>query len=91
MARKSTTPATPAPVSTRPSAQIYPLPGAALAPVVNPVRSRGRPPKVVTGIGRAKQIRAQRERASEKKRIQQDIAVELMRLAFTTGKETKHD
>lgn len=91
MTRKNTTPTTPPPVSPRPSAQIYPLPGAASVPVVNPVRSRGRPPKVVTGIWRGRQIRAQREWAAEKRRIQQDIAVELMRSAFTTGKEMNHE
>ena len=91
MARKNTTPPTPAPVSPRPSAQIYLLPGAASVPVVNPARSRGRPPKVITGIWRGKEIRARREWAAEKRRVQQGIAVELMRLAFTTGKGLNPD
>lgn len=91
MTRKNTTPATPAPVSPRLSAQIYALPGAATVPVVNPARSRGRPPKVVTSIWRGRRIQARRAWEVEKRRIQQDIAVELMLAAFASGKGLNHD
>lgn len=80
-----------APEPSRPSAQIYQLPGAAAVPVVNPARTRGRPPKGVTVIGRGKQIREGRELSAQRTRIQQEIAIELMCAAFGAGKGKRHD
>lgn len=75
--------AAPAPLSAvRPSARIIPLPGAAVAPVVNPARPRGRPPKGIVGIWRGKEIRAKRAFAAERQRNAQASAVELLRTAY---------
>ena len=75
--------AAPAPLSVvRPSARIIPLPGAAVAPVVNPARPRGRPPKGIVGIWRGKEIRAKRAFAAERQRNAQASAAELLRTAY---------
>lgn len=50
------------PEAPRTSAQIIPIPGAAAAPVVNPPRPRGKPPKGIVGIWRGKVLRHERER-----------------------------
>lgn len=56
------------PASLRTSAQIIPLPGAAAAPVINPKRGPGRPPKNVIGIWQGRYLgykRREREKAAE--------------------------
>ena len=56
------------PASVRTSAQIIPLPGAAAAPVINPKRGTGRPPKNVIGIWQGSFLgyqRREREKASD--------------------------
>ena len=84
--------AAPAPVSVaRPSARIIPLPGAAVAPVVNPARPRGRPPKGIIGIWRGKDIRAQRAWAVEHQRNAQANAAELLRTAYLILRGLPHE
>ena len=84
--------AAPAPLSVvRPSARIIPLPGAAVAPVVNPARPRGRPPKGIVGIWRGKEIRAKRAFAAERQRNAQASAAELLRTAYLMLKGVPHD
>ena len=84
--------AAPAPLSVvRPSARIIPLPGAAVAPVVNPARPRGRPPKGIVGIWRGKEIRAKRAFAAERQRNAQASAAELLRTAYLMLKGEPHD
>ena len=71
--------AAPAPLSVvRPSAHIIPLPGAAVAPVVNPARPRGRP-------------RAERAFAAERQRHTQASAAELLRTAYVMLQGVRHD
>ncbi|XJC73323.1 hypothetical protein ACHFCA_21455 [Delftia tsuruhatensis] len=56
------------PASLRTSAQIIPLPGAAAAPVINPKRGPGRPPKNVIGIWQGRFLgyqRREREKAAD--------------------------
>ena len=84
--------AAPAPLSVvRPSARIIPLPGAAVAPVVNPARPRGRPPKGIIGIWRGKEIRAERAFAAERQRNAQASAAELLRTAYLMLEGVPHD
>ena len=84
--------AAPAPLSVvRPSARIIPLPGAAVAPVVNPARPRGRPPKGIIGIWRGKEIRAKRAFAAERQRNAQASAAELLRTAYLMLEGVHHD
>ena len=84
--------AAPAPLSAvRPSARIIPLPGAAVAPVVNPARPRGRPPQGIVGIWRGKEIRAKRAFAAERQRNAQASAAELLRTAYLMLKGEPHD
>ena len=84
--------AAPAPLSVvRPSARIIPLPGAAVAPVVNPARPRGRPPQGIVGIWRGKEIRAKRAFAAERQRNAQASAAELLRTAYLTLQGVHHD
>ena len=84
--------AAPAPLSVvRPSARIIPLPGAAVAPVVNPARPRGRPPEGIVGIWRGKEIRAKRAFAAERQRNAQASAAELLRTAYLMLKGEPHD
>ena len=84
--------AAPAPLSVvRPSARIIPLPGAAVAPVVNPARPRGRPPKGITGIWRGRVIRAERAVAAERQRNAQPSAAELLRRAYLTLQGVHHE
>ena len=84
--------AAPAPLSVvRPSAHIIPLPGAAVAPVVNPARPRGRPPKGIVGIWRGKEIRAKRAFAAERQRNAQASAAELLRTAYLMLEGVPHD
>ena len=84
--------AAPGPLSVvRPSARISPLPGAAVAPVVNPARPRGRPPKGIVGIWRGKEIRAKRAFAAERQRNAQASAAELLRTAYLMLKGEPHD
>ena len=84
--------AAPAPLSVvRPSARIIPLPGAAVAPVVNPARPRGRPPQGIVGIWRGKEIRAKRAFAAERQRNAQASAAELLRTAYLMLKGEPHD
>ena len=84
--------AAPAPLSVvRPSARIIPLPGAAVAPVVNPARPRGRPPQGIVGIWRGKEIRAKRAFAAERQRNAQASAAELLRTAYLMLKGVPHD
>ena len=84
--------AAPAPLSVvRPSARIIPLPGAAVAPVVNPARPRGRPPKGIVGIWRGKEIRAKRAFAAERQRNAQASAAELLRTAYLMLEGVPHD
>ena len=83
--------AAPAPLSVvRPSARIIPLPGAAVAPVVNPARPRGRPPKGITGIWRGKEIRAKRAWVAECERNTRDGAAELLRAALAHLQGASH-
>ena len=77
--------------SPRTSAQIIPLPGAALAPVVNPPRPRGRSPKKITGIWRGKEIRVKRALAAERQRHTQASAAELLRTAYLMLEGVPHD
>ena len=84
--------AAPVPLSVvRPSARIIPLPGAAVAPVVNPARPRGRPPQGIVGIWRGKEIRAKRAFAAERQRNAQASAAELLRTAYLMLKGEPHD
>ena len=84
--------AAPAPLSVvRPSARIIPLPGAAVAPVVNPARPRGRPPKGITGIWRGRVIRAERAVAADRQRNAQPSAAELLRRAYLTLQGVHHE
>ena len=84
--------AAPAPLSVvRPSARIIPLPGAAVAPVVNPARPRGRPPQGIVGIWRGKEIRAKRAFAAERQRNAQASAAELLRTAYLMLQGGHHD
>ena len=84
--------AAPVPLSVvRPSARIIPLPGAAVAPVVNPARPRGRPPKGITGIWRGRVIRAERAVAADRQRNAQPSAAELLRRAYLTLQGVHHD
>ena len=92
MSTQDTQQATPAPQSAvRPSARIIQLPGAAVAPVVNPARPRGRPPKGITGIWRGKEIRVKRALAAERQRNAQASAAELLRRAYLTLQGVHHD
>ena len=92
MSTHDTQQAAPAPLSVvRPSARIIPLPGAAVAPVVNPARPRGRPPKGIVGIWRGKEIRAKRAFAAERQRNAQASAAELLRRAYLMLKGEPHD
>ena len=92
MSTHDTQQAAPAPLSVvRPSARIIPLPGAAVAPVVNPARPRGRPPKGIVGIWRGKEIRAKRAFAAERQRNAQASAAELLRTAYLMLKGEPHD
>ena len=92
MSTHETQQAAPAPLSVvRPSARIIPLPGAAVAPVVNPARPRGRPPKGIVGIWRGKEIRAKRAFAAERQRNAQASAAELLRTAYLMLKGEPHD
>jgi hypothetical protein len=92
MSTHDTQQAAPAPLSAvRPSARIIPLPGAAVAPVVNPARPRGRPPQGIVGIWRGKEIRAKRAFAAERQRNAQASAAELLRTAYLMLKGEPHD
>ena len=92
MSTQDTQQAAPAPLSVvRPSARIIPLPGAAVAPVVNPARPRGRPPKGITGIWRGRVIRAERAVAADRQRNAQPSAAELLRRAYLTLQGVHHD
>lgn len=64
------------PASVRTSAQIIPFPGAAAAPVVNPKRGPGRPPKNVISIWKGRFLRKQREHeAREAARLNKPIPI----------------
>ena len=76
--------------SPRTSAQIIPLPGAAVAPVVNPPRPRGKPPKKITGIWRGKVLRYERERDAARKLQAQASAAELLRTAYLMLEDASH-
>ena len=92
MSTQDTQQAAPAPLSAvRPSARIIPLPGAAVAPVVNPARPRGRPPKGITGIWRGQEIRVKRALAAERQRHTQASAAELLRTAYLMLQGGHHD
>ena len=92
MSTHDTQQAAPAPLSVvRPSAHIIPLPGAAVVPVVNPARPRGRPPKGIIGIWRGKEIRAERAFAAERQRHAQASAAELLRTAYLMLQGVPHD
>ena len=92
MSTHETQQAAPAPLSVvRPSARIIPLPGAAVAPVVNPARPRGRPPQGIVGIWRGKEIRAKRAFAAERQRNAQASAAELLRTAYLMLQGGHHD
>ena len=92
MSTHDTPQAAPAPLSAvRPSARIIPVPGAAVAPVVNPARPRGRPPKGIVGIWRGKEIRAKRAFAAERQRNAQASAAELLRRAYLALQGVHHE
>lgn len=92
MSTHDTQKAAPAPLSVvRPSAHIIQFPSAAVAPVVNPTRPRGRPPKGIIGIGRGKEIRAERVFAAERQRNAQAAAAERLHTVYPTLQGVHHD